>query len=175
MLISTALAAVCWLAMGLVSRQYQLLLAAAVALNIFMVIASTVMGGLMVEAGQRYDAAGRITSLRQTVQSVGSLINGVLGGFLATIAFGWTAGAGAFLLFILVPLTSRFLREQKVAQRDTACPAQRLVADQDDRQGAHPLVGRQHSCSSSTWPRASIPRSTSCRLTSSASRPGTSV
>jgi predicted MFS family arabinose efflux permease len=94
-------------------------LGSAVALNIFMVIASTVMGGLMVEAGQRYDAAGRITSLRQIVQSAGSLLNGVLGGFLATIAFGWTAGVGAFLLFLLVPLTFSYLREKPLAARDT--------------------------------------------------------
>jgi MFS family permease len=119
MILSAALAGLCWLVMGLTYTHYPVLLGAAVALNIFMVIASTVMGGLMVEAGQRYDAAGRITSLRQTVQSVGSLINGVLGGFLATIAFGWTAGAGAFLLFLLTPLAYRFLKERPIASRDT--------------------------------------------------------
>ena len=119
MMLSAGAAALCWLVMGLVYGQYNVLLGAAVALNIFMVIASTVMGGLMVEAGQRYDAAGRITSLRQAVQSVGSLINGVLGGFLATIAFGWTAGVGAFLLFLLVPLTFKYLREKPLAERDT--------------------------------------------------------
>jgi len=119
MMLSAGAAALCWLLMGVVSQQYKVLLGAAVALNIFMVIASTVMGGLMVEAGQRYDAAGRITSLRQAVQSVGSLINGVLGGFLATIAFGWTAGVGAFLLFLLVPLTYRYLHERPLAERDT--------------------------------------------------------
>ncbi len=43
----------------------------------------------------------------------------MLGGFLATIAFGWAAGCGAFLLFSLVPLAYRFLREQPVAQRDS--------------------------------------------------------
>ena len=119
MMLSAGAAALCWLVMGLVYGHYSVLLGAAVALNIFMVIASTVMGGLMVEAGQRYDAAGRITSLRQAVQSGSSLINGVLGGWLATIAFGWTAGVGAFLLFLLVPLTFKYLREKPLAQRDT--------------------------------------------------------
>lgn len=119
MMLSAGAAALCWLVMGLVYGHYSVLLGAAVALNIFMVIASTVMGGLMVEAGQRYDAAGRITSLRQAVQSTSSLINGVLGGWLATIAFGWTAGVGAFLLFLLVPLTFKYLREKPLAQRDT--------------------------------------------------------
>lgn len=119
MMLSAGAAALCWLVMGLVYGHYSVLLGAAVTLNIFMVIASTVMGGLMVEAGQRYDAAGRITSLRQAVQSVGGLINGVLGGLLATIAFGWTAGVGAFLLFLLVPLTFKYLREKPLAQRDT--------------------------------------------------------
>jgi predicted MFS family arabinose efflux permease len=50
---------------------------------------------------------------------MGSLINGVLGGWLATIAFGWTAGVGAFLLFLLVPLTFRYLREKPLALRDS--------------------------------------------------------
>jgi MFS family permease len=119
MMLAAGAAGLCWLVMGLVWGHYPVLLTAAVALNVFMVISSTVMGGLMVEAGQRYDAAGRITSLRQAVQSVGSLINGVLGGFLATIAFGWTAGVGAFLLFLLVPLTFKYLREKPLAERDT--------------------------------------------------------
>jgi MFS family permease len=119
MMLAAGAAGLCWLVMGLVFKTYPVLLGAAVALNVFMVIASTVMGGLMVEAGQRYNAAGRISSLRQAVQSVGSLINGVLGGFLATIAFGWTAGVGAFLLFLLVPLTFRYLHEKPLAERDT--------------------------------------------------------
>jgi MFS family permease len=119
MLMGTGLAAISWILMGLVSQKYKMFLGAAVALNIFMVVASTVMGALMVEAGQRYNAAGRISSLRQTVQSVGSLINGVLGGFLAGIAFGWTAGVGAFLLLLLVPLTMVYLKERPVAQRNT--------------------------------------------------------
>jgi predicted MFS family arabinose efflux permease len=118
-LLSAALAALCWLLMGAVSQRYTFLLIAAVALNIFMVISSTVMGGLMVEAGQRYNAAGRISSLRQGVQNAGSVINGVMGGFLATVAFGWTAGIGAFLLFILVPLTYKYLPERRIAMRDT--------------------------------------------------------
>jgi MFS family permease len=118
-LLSAMMAALCWLLMGVMSRRYAILLAAAVALNIFMVISSTVMGGLMVEAGQRYNAAGQISSLRQGVQNAGSFINGVLGGFLATVAFGWTAGAGALLLFILVPFTCKFLPERHISTRDT--------------------------------------------------------
>jgi predicted MFS family arabinose efflux permease len=146
MMIAAGLAALCWLFVGMVmdpisllpnglgqtfydfmghtpgvmsAMQYQLLLWGAVGLNVFMVFSSTVMGGLMVEAGQRYDAAGRITSLRQIVQSGVSLLNGVAGGFLATKAFGWTAGAGAFLLFTLVPLTYLYLPEKHLAKSDS--------------------------------------------------------
>jgi predicted MFS family arabinose efflux permease len=146
MMLAAGAAALCWALMGLImdpvsllpnglghavyeffghmpghmsTMQYTVLLGAAVALNIFMVVSSTVMGGLMVEAGQRYDAAGRITSLRQVVQSGVSLINGVLGGYLATQAFGWTAGAGAFLLFLLVPLTFKYLHEKPIAKADS--------------------------------------------------------
>src|SRR5262245_56773573 len=90
MLIGSAMAALCWILLGIVPRSYWPLLLAAFGANAFMVIASTVMGGLMVEAGQRFGVSGRVTSIRQAVQSIVSVGNGVLGGYLATAALGWT-------------------------------------------------------------------------------------
>jgi MFS family permease len=52
-------------------------------MNIATVFASTVMGGLMVEAGQAFGASGRISSLRQGVQSISQIIGPTLGGLLA--------------------------------------------------------------------------------------------
>src|SRR5215475_15378771 len=65
MILGAGLAALCWFALGIVPHHYGWLLAAALGANAFMVMASTVMGGLMVEAGQAYGVSGRVTSMRQ--------------------------------------------------------------------------------------------------------------
>ena len=118
MLLGAGMAAVCWFLVGVVPRSYLPLLLAAFGVNTFMVIASTVMGGLMVEAGQRYGISGRVTSIRQALQSTVSLGNGILGGYLAAAAFGWTVGIATALLLMLA-LTSLFvLTERPVAVRD---------------------------------------------------------
>jgi len=111
MIVGAGLSAVCWFGMGVVPRSYQWLLIAAFGANAFMMLASTVMGGLMVEAGQKYSVSGRVTSIRQAVQSAVSLGNGILGGYLATMAFGWTVGIATGLLLALAVATAFILRE----------------------------------------------------------------
>jgi predicted MFS family arabinose efflux permease len=118
MLLSAGMAAVCWFLMGVVPRSYIPLLLTAFGANAFMVIASTVMGGLMVEAGQKYGISGRVTSIRQALQSTVSLGNGILGGYLAATAFGWTVGIATALLLILAVVTFFALTERPVAVRD---------------------------------------------------------
>jgi MFS family permease len=118
MLFGASLAALCWLLLGVVPRSYTPLLLAAVGANAFMVIASTVMGGLMVEAGRLYGVSGRVTSIRQALQSVVSVSNGVLGGYLAATAFGWTAGIATALLVVLAITTFFVLTERPAAARD---------------------------------------------------------
>jgi len=94
------------------------LLLTAFGANAFMVIASTVMGGLMVEAGQKYGISGRVSSIRQALQSAVSLGNGILGGYLAAAAFGWTVGVATALLLVLAVATFFVLTERPVAGRD---------------------------------------------------------
>jgi len=65
LLLSSALAAVCWVGLGHVPQTYSNLLWAAIVVNFFMVIASTVVGAYLVESGQRLGATGRLTALRQ--------------------------------------------------------------------------------------------------------------
>ena len=77
------------------------MLAAAVLLGLLMVVASTIMGALLVEAGQAFGATGRVSSVREFVSGGCSLIAGPLGGWLASRAFGLTAGIGAGLLISL--------------------------------------------------------------------------
>jgi len=101
MMISAALAALCWFAIGVIPSTYQWLVVGAFGANAFMMVASTVMGGLMVEAGRKFRISGRVTSLRQGVQSAVSVGNGLLGGYLATVALGWTVGIATALLLVL--------------------------------------------------------------------------
>jgi hypothetical protein len=116
MMISAALAALCWFAMGVLPPTYHWLVVAAFGANAFMVMASTVMGGLMVEAGRKFRISGRVTSLRQGVQSAVSLGNGLLGGYLATVAFGWTVGIATALLLALTIATVFVLTEPAHAE-----------------------------------------------------------
>jgi MFS family permease len=118
MLLGAGMAALCWFLMGVAPRAYWPLLLAAFGANAFMVLSSTVMGGLMVEAGQKYGVAGRVTSIRQALQSIVSVSNGLLGGFLAAVAFGWTAGIATALLLVLLLATFFVLTERPTASRD---------------------------------------------------------
>jgi len=118
MLLGAGMAAVCWFLMGVVPRANVPLLLTAFGANAFMVIASTVMGGLMVEAGRKYGISGRVTSIRQALQSAVSLGNGLLGGYLAATAFGWTVGVATALLLVLAVATFFVLTERPVATRD---------------------------------------------------------
>ena len=108
-------AGVLWLVMGLFPNDYRMLLLASVGMNIATVVASTVMGGLMVEAGQAYGAPGRISSLRQFVQSVAGIGAPLLGGYLAGKTFGWsvTTTIGAMTVFMLAGVTLMTLREKR--------------------------------------------------------------
>lgn len=87
-------------------------------LNSAMVIASTTIGGILVEAGQQGAATGRLASMRYGLDAIISIIAGPLGGWLAARAFGYTAAAGAVLLLSLVPFAWFLVREHKSARRN---------------------------------------------------------
>jgi predicted MFS family arabinose efflux permease len=80
------------------------------------------MGGLMVEAGQAFGAPGRISSLRQFVQSVAGIGAPLLGGYLAGRTFGWSATTtiGACTVFLLAGVTMMTLRERRAHRGNTA-------------------------------------------------------
>jgi hypothetical protein len=85
-----------------------------IVINIFLVVTSTVVGGYMVEIAQATAGSGRLTALRQFVSNACVVINGPLSGYMASIAFGWTAAACGGVLFLIVPVTILCLREQRV-------------------------------------------------------------
>ena len=114
-LISAVLAALSWLALIVTPHEYRNLLLVAIVINAFMVIASTAVGGYMVETAQATSGSGRLTAIRQFIQQACLVINGPAAGYLASIAFGWTAAACGGIMFLLVPVTILFLREQRQA------------------------------------------------------------
>ena len=112
LLASTSLAVLAWFALIFTPHEYGKLLIVAIVINAFMVIASTVVGGYMVETAQATAGSGRLTAIRQFVQQACFIILGPTAGYLASIAFGWTAGICGGIMFLLVPATILFLREQ---------------------------------------------------------------
>ena len=116
LLISSVLVCVSWAGMSFVPHRYDALLWGAMVVNLFMVMASTVTGAFLVEAGQSLGATGRLTALRILISNFCSLIQGPLGGLLATAGFVWAAGANAAFAFSIFPIAFLFLRERPLAK-----------------------------------------------------------
>jgi predicted MFS family arabinose efflux permease len=112
-LISATLAALSWFALTVTPHEYRNLLFGVIAINTFMVIASTVIGGYMVETAQANAGSGRLSAVRQIVQQACAVVSGPAAGYLASIAFAWTAAASGGIVFVLVPVAILFLREQR--------------------------------------------------------------
>ncbi|HEX9046458.1 MAG TPA: MFS transporter [Verrucomicrobiae bacterium] len=109
LLLSALTAAGLWLMMGLAPSHYTLLLALAFTMNAAIVFGSTTSGGLLVEAGQRFNMSGRMSSLRTVAQFVGAGLASVISGWIADHTMSgkypllWTSVAA------MVPLLGMFL------------------------------------------------------------------
>ena len=115
LILAASLAGAFWLLLGVVPRTYHSLLYTTIVINTLLMAISTVVGGLVVEAGQHYHATGRFASLRSLSGSVSSFLAGPIAGFLATRSLVLTAGVGAALPFGLAVLAFFLLRERPVA------------------------------------------------------------
>ena len=136
LLLSAFTAAALWVVIGLVPTNYNLLLALVMAMNVAIVFGSATSGALLVEAGQKFGASGRLSSLRVFAQTFGNGVGLWIGGLLAGFALGWTS-AVAILPLICMVFVTWFL------QRDTAAPVR--VAQ------ANVPVGRQSNIFVSIW------------------------
>jgi hypothetical protein len=124
-LLSSILAALSWLALIVTPHRYRDLLLVVIVINTFMVVTSTAVGGYMVETAQASSGSGRLTAIRQFIQQACFVINGPAAGYLASIAFGWTAAACGGIMLMLAPVTMLFLREprQRVDSREVLANA----------------------------------------------------
>ena len=120
LILSGTVAGLAWSLFAIAPRSYAVFFCLMVVLNGAMVIASTTIGGILVEAGQEGGATGRFASVRYAIDGVINIIVGPLGGWLAARAFGWTAGLGAIILFSLVPVTMILVKEPRVARPNLA-------------------------------------------------------
>jgi MFS family permease len=112
LLISTLLAVLSWIGLYFTPHEYHRLLWVTVFINICMVVASTVVGAYMVEIAQAFSGSGRLVAVRNVVEQICLIISGPGAGYLASIAFGWTAAVCGGVMFLLLPVTLLFLREQ---------------------------------------------------------------
>jgi hypothetical protein len=112
-LIGASMAALSWLALLITPHSYQQLLLMMITVNAFMVVTSVAVGGYLVEIAQAISGSGRLTAVRQFVQQACYIINGPAAGYLASMAFGWTAVACGSVIFLLVPVTILYLQEQR--------------------------------------------------------------
>lgn len=117
-LFSSVLAALAWIALGRVPHTFNCLLLAAIVVNLFMVMISTVAGAFLVEIGQSRGQVGKITAVRQVTYYTCSLIQGPLGGIFATMPLMIAAGANAALVFSIFPVAYFFLKEKPQAARN---------------------------------------------------------
>ena len=111
---AATLAALVWLSACFLPLQYTTLLSVMVLLGVFMMLASTVVGAVLVETAQGADASGRLTAMRFGVQYGCAIIASLCGGYLATLWFGWTAIASAAVVFLVAPVAWIFLKEEPV-------------------------------------------------------------
>ncbi|MFI4975345.1 MAG: MFS transporter [Caulobacterales bacterium] len=113
LLISVTMAVMAWVGLYFTPHAYNSLLWVCIVINAFMMTTSTVIGAYMVETAQAVAGSGRLTALRQIVTQMCTIAAGPSAGYLASIAFGWTAAACGGVAFLLVPVTIFFLNEQR--------------------------------------------------------------
>jgi hypothetical protein len=116
-------AAALWIVAGLVPHSYLSLLATITAMETMLVVCSTVMGALIVEVGQRLDAAGRLVAARMVVEGICAAVAGPLAGALAGVPFVISAMVGAIVAFTVVPVAFMWLNEPATAKYEVSAIA----------------------------------------------------
>jgi predicted MFS family arabinose efflux permease len=109
-----------WVLLSLVPRSYAWMLPLYTVMYVGVVFTSTTLGGVMVEAGNHFRAAGRFTAQRVTMFKIADILGGPIGGFLAKLPFTVAASVGAALHLALIPFLMRNLPKEPKATLDTS-------------------------------------------------------
>src|SRR6266404_65125 len=110
-LIGSLAAMAAWCSLITAAHSYSELLVICTVANLATVVASTALGGYMVEAARATSGAGHLTSLRNFAMQFSYLVAGPAGGFLGTLALGWTALACGGTALLIVPFAWWLVRE----------------------------------------------------------------
>jgi Major Facilitator Superfamily len=113
LLISSALAVLAWIGLYFTPHQYHRLLWVIAGINICMTVASTAIGAHMVEIAQACAGSGRLAAVRNAVDQFCLIVSGPGAGFLASVAFGWTAAVCGGVMFLILPVAMIFMREPR--------------------------------------------------------------
>ncbi len=111
-IVSGTLALLGWIGLYFTPHEYNKLLWLIVFINVCMVLASTVVGAYMVEIAQACSGSGRLTAVNNFVEQIALIVAGPGAGYLASVAFGFTALACGGVIFLVVPVAFLFLRER---------------------------------------------------------------
>jgi predicted MFS family arabinose efflux permease len=111
LLIGAALSTAAWGALTVTPQRYGAILATCLIINVAMMLASTVVGGYLVQVAQGSSSSGRLTSVRNFIEQFSWIVAGPSGGFLGSFAFAWTAIACGSVAFLVVPVALWFMRE----------------------------------------------------------------
>jgi predicted MFS family arabinose efflux permease len=109
-----------WIVLSLVPRTYGWMLPVYTLMYVGVVFTSSTLGGVMVEAGNRFRAAGRFTSQRVAMFKLAEITGGPLGGWMATFPFVVPACLGALLHLALAPFLMRYLPKEPKATLDSS-------------------------------------------------------
>jgi predicted MFS family arabinose efflux permease len=123
-LTGSVLSVACFVGLIYTPHRYAPLLAMCVAVNVFMVITSTAVGGYMTEKAQVLRASGGFASVFQVAYQMAGVIGGPLGGLLASVAFGWTNFTSAIIMLLPIPAAAFLLKERR-----TQVNSQKLIGD----------------------------------------------
>ncbi len=111
LVISLFLAAVVWLSLALVPRQFGPLLVIYLLWSCCSTMTSTVLGGVMVEVGHEFQATGRLSAQRQALTRAVKFITGPLGGYLSILPFLVPASIVSGLYLGLTAFFAKTLKE----------------------------------------------------------------
>ena len=109
------IAAALWLVLPWAHDDYTLMLWFVVAINFALMMVHTTLGGMLVEVGQSLGATGRISAVRSGTESLGWLLAGLVGGWVAAHLLHFGFVINAVLMLILATLFATTLREHKAA------------------------------------------------------------
>ncbi len=112
-------AAIGYMVLAFIPRNYNTLLTVYTLNYINVVFISTTLGGVMVEVGARFHAAGRLTAQRIGSFRVGGLVGDLAGGFLAQYPLWVATSITSSCHLVLIPLFLVWLFEPQAKEVDT--------------------------------------------------------